>query len=66
MKTPKAPRAYPPIECPPCRHDCAALWECADPKTCVHVDPLLSDRALAWAMLAICIALAIFALVGWL
>jgi hypothetical protein len=42
------------------------LWECADPKTCVHVSPLLSDRLLAWAMLAICIALAVFALVGWL
>jgi hypothetical protein len=66
MKTPKAPRAYPPIECPPCKHACDALWNCADPKTCVHVDPLLSDRAIAWAMLAICIALAIFALVGWL
>jgi hypothetical protein len=26
----------------------------------------LSDKAIAWAMLAICIALGIFALVGWL
>ena len=66
MKTPKAPRAYPPIECPPCKHNCEAIWVCADPKACVHVNPLISDKLIAWAMLAICIALGIFALVGWL
>ena len=52
--------------CPPCKHDCAAIWACADPKSCVHVNPLISDATIAWTMLAICIALAIFALVGWL
>jgi hypothetical protein len=52
--------------CPPCKHNCEAIWACADPKVCVHVAPLISDQTIAWAMVAICIALAIFALVGWL
>ncbi len=68
--------------CPPCKHDCAAIWHVRGDQ-CVHVEPLrgyrmktrdlvdpdvhtLSDQAIAWAMLAICIALGIFALVGWL
>ena len=52
--------------CPPCRHDCEAIWACTDPKACVHVQPLVSDATIAWAMVAICIALGIFALIGWL
>ena len=69
-RTPKAPRAYPPIDdfppCPPCTFGCDQIWDCKDPKTCVHVEPLLSDQALARAMVGICILLGIFALVGWL
>jgi hypothetical protein len=52
--------------CPPCRHDCQAIWACADPERCVHVNPIIGDRLIAWAMVAICIALGAMALVGWL
>ncbi|NDF51316.1 MAG: hypothetical protein EB116_14745 [Betaproteobacteria bacterium] len=66
-RTPKAPRIYPPIDdCPPCRFGCDQIWDCKDPSVCVHTKPLISDRVIAWAMLAICIALGIFALIGWL
>lgn len=52
--------------CPPCRHDCEAIWVCVDPKACIHVNPIISDQTIAWAMLAICIALGVMALIGWL
>ncbi|NDG03443.1 MAG: hypothetical protein EB119_09700 [Synechococcaceae bacterium WBB_34_004] len=69
-RIPKAPRAYPPIDdlpsCPPCTHACDQLFDQANPKVCVHDEPLLSDQAIAWAMLAICILLGIFALIGWI
>ena len=65
-RTPKAPRAYPPIECPPCTLGCDAIWDCKDSKRCIHTEPIISDRVIGWALVAICVALAIFALIGWL
>ena len=84
-RTPKVPRNYPPIECPPCvgaclqgRHcpyvktcppctiGCDQLFDQASPDVCVHQEPIISDRLIGWALVAIAIALLVFALIGWI
>lgn len=69
-RTPKAPKTYPPIDeappCPPCRFDCAAIWECKDPQVCIHTEPLLSDAVIGWVMVAICLMLGVMAWLAWI